>query len=86
MQRANVQPQLAAVTQLAQADPGGLYLEVMEALQSVDAGAMARLDPRLTNLEYRGGPAVGMAQQPGKKPEQITLVPSPAGWKLLMPP
>lgn len=86
MQRANVQPQLAAVTKLAQADPAGLYLEVMESLQSVDAAAMAQLDPRLTNLEYRGGPVVGMAQQPGKKPEQITLVPTPAGWKLLMPP
>jgi hypothetical protein len=85
MQRANVQPQLAAVTRQAQAEPSGLYLEIMEALQGVDAAAMAHLDPRLANVDNRGDTAVGMAHQPGKKPIQISLVRTPAGWKLSMP-
>lgn len=79
------QPQLAAITKLAQEAPAATYLEVMDAMQSVQADALAHLDPKLFSIENRGDTATGMGRRAGGVPIPLTFVRTAQGWKLSMP-
>jgi len=85
MSRGKVDAQLAAVRRHAQEAPFATYVEIMEAMQSVDASAMARLDTTLAAVEERGETATGMAQRAGGKSTKIDFIRTERGWKLSMP-
>jgi hypothetical protein len=79
------QSYLAAVTKLAESAPDTTYLEIMDALQSVEADKMARLDPAVFSVENRGDTAIGYAKRAGTHPHQVSFVRTPQGWMIAMP-
>ena len=79
------QAALASLTKLAETDPSTTYLELMEALQSVQPAGMAHLDPALLSIDNRGETATGLARRAGSKPNPVSFVRTQLGWKLTMP-
>ena len=79
------QSYLADFTKLAERAPDTTYLEIMDALQSVEAEKMARLDPAIFSVENRGETAIGYAKRAGTHPHQVSFVRTPQGWMIAMP-